>query len=132
MVPPRHRLTARPGLQNARLLDHLDDGVAALLRGHDVDAGEAGDFRDGLDQLGTEAPAFGGRVGGRAVALGNPYGFPYVTPECLAVIDAHTLLVANDNNYPMSAGRRPSETPDDNEIILLKLDEPLWGEGNTP
>ena len=61
-----------------------------------------------------------------AVGLGNPYGFPYVTPECLAVIDATTLLVANDNNYPMSAGRRPDDTPDDNELILLKLHEPLW------
>jgi glycerophosphoryl diester phosphodiesterase len=67
-----------------------------------------------------------------AVGLGNPYGFPYVTPECLAVIDASTLMVANDNNYPMSVGRRPPNTPDDNEIILLRLDEPLWGEGDTP
>lgn len=67
-----------------------------------------------------------------AVGLGHPYGFPYVTPECLAVIDASTLMVANDNNFPMSAGRRPPETPDDNEIILLKLEEPLWGEGDTP
>jgi glycerophosphoryl diester phosphodiesterase len=67
-----------------------------------------------------------------AVRLGNPYGFPYVTPECLAVIDARTLLVANDNNYPMSAGRRPPDTPDDNEIILLDLHEPLWDEGGAP
>jgi len=65
-----------------------------------------------------------------AVGLGNPYGFPYVTPECLAVIDATTLLVANDNNYPMSVGRRPPDTPDDNEIILLKLYHPLWNEGD--
>lgn len=63
-----------------------------------------------------------------AVRLGHPYGFPYVTPECLAVIDAKTLLVANDNNYPMSSGRRPDDTPDDNEIILLELHEPLWDE----
>ncbi len=60
-----------------------------------------------------------------AVGLGRYYGFPYVTPECLVVIDQNTLLVANDNNYPMSAGRRPPGTPDDNEFIRLRLYQPL-------
>lgn len=60
-----------------------------------------------------------------AVGLGRYYRFPYVTPECLAILDASTLLVANDNNYPLSTGRRPPDTPDDNEIIRLKLEQPL-------
>lgn len=60
-----------------------------------------------------------------AIGLGRDYSFPYVTPECLAIIDARTLLVANDNNYPMSAGRRPPSTPDDNEFILLRLPRSL-------
>ena len=55
-----------------------------------------------------------------AVGLGPRYAFPYVTPEGLAVLDARTLLVACDNNYPFSAGRRPG-VPDDNEFIRLRL-----------
>jgi hypothetical protein len=60
-----------------------------------------------------------------AVGLGPNYSFPYVTPECLAVLDNQTLLVVNDNNYPMSSGRRPPHTPDDNEFIVLHLEHPL-------
>ncbi len=60
-----------------------------------------------------------------AVGLGQYYQFPYITPECLAILDNNTLLVANDNNYPLSAGRRPPATPDDNEFIRLRLHQPL-------
>ena len=60
-----------------------------------------------------------------AVGLGHRYSFPYVTPECLAVVDDSTLIVVNDNNYPMSAGRRPPKTPDDSEFIRLRLHRPL-------
>jgi hypothetical protein len=59
-----------------------------------------------------------------AVGLGPHYAFPYVTPECLAVIDPTTLLVACDNNYPFSRGRR-GHRPDDNEFIRLRLPEAL-------
>jgi hypothetical protein len=60
-----------------------------------------------------------------AIGLGPDYSFPYVTPECLMVLDNQTLLVVNDNNYPMSSGRRPPSTPDDNEFIRLFLEHPL-------
>ena len=60
-----------------------------------------------------------------AIGLGRAYSFPYVTPECLAIVDERTLLVANDNNYPMSAGRRPPATPDDSEFILVRLPRSL-------
>ena len=60
-----------------------------------------------------------------AIGLGRHYSFPYVTPECLAIIDDHTLLIANDNNYPLSVGRRPPDTPDANEFILLRLSRSL-------
>lgn len=60
-----------------------------------------------------------------AIGLGPNYSFPYVTPECLLVLDNRTLLVVNDNNYPMSSGRRPPHTPDDNEFIRLHLEHSL-------
>ena len=51
------------------------------------------------------------------------FTFPFVTIEDVLVVDENTILVANDNNYPGSGGR--SSAPDNNEIIILELDEPL-------
>ncbi|MCL6435461.1 MAG: esterase-like activity of phytase family protein [Leptolyngbyaceae cyanobacterium HOT.MB2.61] len=51
------------------------------------------------------------------------FNFPFETIEDVLVIDANTILVANDNNYPFSVGRPPAI--DNNEIILLQLDKPL-------
>ncbi len=57
------------------------------------------------------------------------FDFPFVTIENVLVVDKNTILVANDNNYPFSIGR-PGNDPqnpviDNNEIILLKLENPL-------
>nr|WP_230966280.1 esterase-like activity of phytase family protein [Nostoc sp. NZL] len=57
------------------------------------------------------------------------FDFPFVTIENVLVVDKNTILVANDNNYPFSTGR-PGDDPqnpviDNNEIILLKLENPL-------
>lgn len=54
------------------------------------------------------------------------FRFPFVTIESVLVIDPQTLLVANDNNYPFSAGRAAGK-PDPTEFILIKLDRPLVG-----
>ncbi len=51
------------------------------------------------------------------------FDFPFVTIENLLVLDANTLLVANDNNYPFSVGRGPDI--DNNEIIQIELETPL-------
>ena len=59
-----------------------------------------------------------------AFGLGHPFAFPFVTPEGLAVWATDTLLVANDNNYPFSDGRRAG-VPDDNEFILIALPAPV-------
>lgn len=59
-----------------------------------------------------------------AVGLGEHFTMPHVTPECLLLVDGATLLVANDNNYPFSAGRRAGK-PDDTEIVRLRLAVPL-------
>jgi glycerophosphoryl diester phosphodiesterase len=51
------------------------------------------------------------------------YKMPFVTIENLLLIDANTILVANDNNYPFSIGRPPGI--DNNEIVQITLDKPL-------
>jgi len=63
-------------------------------------------------------------AGKNTIGLGRHYKFPYITPECLTIINSNTLLVANDNNFPMSTGRRPN-APDNNEFIRLHLLKPL-------
>ncbi|MBC7800984.1 MAG: esterase-like activity of phytase family protein [Gemmatimonadaceae bacterium] len=57
-------------------------------------------------------------------STGGVFTFPFTTIESIIPIDAQTILVANDNNYPFSTGRTPG-VPDDNEIVLIRLDEPL-------
>lgn len=52
------------------------------------------------------------------------FRFPFITIEDVLVIDKDTILVANDNNYPGTGGRSATE-PDQNEILLLDLDQPL-------
>jgi hypothetical protein len=47
-----------------------------------------------------------------------------LTIESVLVLNRHTLIVANDNTYPFSAGRRPGEA-DDNELIQIHLPRAL-------
>lgn len=52
------------------------------------------------------------------------FRFPFETIEDVVIVDDHTLAVLNDNNFPFSSGRTPG-SPDDNEMILIRLDTPL-------
>ncbi len=52
------------------------------------------------------------------------FGFPFVTIEDIVVLNANTVLVANDNNYPGTGGRG-ADVKDANEFIWLKLEKPL-------
>ena len=68
------------------------------------------------------------RLGSTADGSQRPDGrftFPFVTPECLAMLDPRTLLVVNDNNYPFSDGRLPAGEPDNTEFILIRLPHAL-------
>lgn len=47
------------------------------------------------------------------------FRFPFWTPECLVVLDARTLLVVDDNNFPASGGRSAT-APDPTEWIWLR------------
>jgi len=51
------------------------------------------------------------------------YSMPFVTIENVLVLDANTVLVANDNNYPLSKGRPPAI--DNNEMVVVQLQTPL-------
>lgn len=51
------------------------------------------------------------------------FTFPYVTIENVHVIDAHTLLVVNDNNFPGGGGR--ALTSDSTEFLKIHLDQAL-------
>jgi len=47
---------------------------------------------------------------------------PFVTIEDVDVVYVDHMVVANDNDLPSSAGRRPN-VQDDNELILLRVPE---------
>ena len=52
------------------------------------------------------------------------FSFPFVTIEGVLPLDAYTLLVTNDNNFPGSAGRAAG-VPDDNEIIMIRFEQEI-------
>jgi hypothetical protein len=51
------------------------------------------------------------------------FTFPFVTIEDVLVLDAKTLLVINDNNYPGSS--RDAGLPDPTEFLRIELDSAL-------
>ena len=54
------------------------------------------------------------------------FSFPFWTIEGLVVLNATTLGIVNDNNYPLGQARDNSGTkPDNTEFILIEVD-PLW------
>ncbi|PZA20212.1 hypothetical protein DMO24_16635 [Modestobacter versicolor] len=61
---------------------------------------------------------------GVAGAPGSFFTFPFVTIEQLAVLDDHTIVVGNDNNFPGSNGRTAG-VPDDNEYAFIQVDQDL-------
>lgn len=56
--------------------------------------------------------------------VGAQFTFPYFTIEDVEVIDADTIAVLNDNNYPATGGRGPG-VKDVNEYLLIDLGAPL-------
>ncbi len=51
------------------------------------------------------------------------FTFPYVTIEDVLVLDANTLLVINDNNFPGGGGR--ALTSDNTEFLRISLAQPV-------
>jgi glycerophosphoryl diester phosphodiesterase len=56
--------------------------------------------------------------------FGETFRFPFVTIEDVLVLDAETIVVLNDNNYPATGGRGAT-VKDPNEMIVLQLDRTL-------
>lgn len=48
------------------------------------------------------------------------FALPHLGPEGIALVDARTIVVVNDNNYPYSSSRRIGK-PDDDELTLLDI-----------
>jgi len=61
---------------------------------------------------------------GLAGAPGSFLPFPFVTIEQIAVLDDHTIVVGNDNDFPGSNGRTAG-VPDDNEYAFIQVDQDL-------
>jgi glycerophosphoryl diester phosphodiesterase len=53
------------------------------------------------------------------LGLGDPFSFPFQTIESILPLGDGRLLLLNDNNYPLSAGRNPAR-PDDTEAIIVR------------
>lgn len=53
----------------------------------------------------------------------NAFTFPFTTIESVLILDAHTLLVANDNNYPGVGGRDLGS--DNTEFLKIHLNQAL-------
>lgn len=52
------------------------------------------------------------------------FTFPYVTIESVLILDANTLLVVNDNNFPGTGGRLPGVS-DPTEFLRISLASPV-------
>ncbi len=61
---------------------------------------------------------------GNLAGFGKTFTFPYETIEGMAVLDPTTIVVVNDNNYPMG-GARPGVAHDPTEFLVLRLDRTL-------
>jgi hypothetical protein len=55
------------------------------------------------------------------IGLGDPFSFPFQTIESILPLRSGRLLLLNDNNYPLSAGRNPDQ-PDDTEAIVVRTE----------
>jgi hypothetical protein len=115
-------------LDNHRFLvierDQNQGAAAALKKIYEVDLRDVGsdgfvvkkqvvDLLDIADPAHISLPARPGDIG-----LGDPFSMPFVTIESVLPVDGNRLLVINDNNYPFSAGRNPTQ-PDDTEFVVL-------------
>ena len=63
--------------------------------------------------------------GGASGAPAGRFTMPFDSIESVEVVDAYTLAVAIDTNYPTEDGRRVGQ-PDDTEMVTLRFDQALF------
>jgi glycerophosphoryl diester phosphodiesterase len=56
--------------------------------------------------------------------FGPGFRFAFATPEAVWPVDARTLVLVNDNNFPQTGGRG-EDVPDRSEFIRIRLGTPL-------
>jgi hypothetical protein len=101
------------------------DGQTALFKRIyvvDFDATDADGYPDKrllVDLLSIPDP-------GRLAGMGDPFRFPFQTPETVVVIDAQTIAVFSDNNFPFG-NARADDAPDPTERIRIAFDAPIDG-----
>lgn len=80
-----------------------------------------------VDLLAIQDPHhLGGLADERRSDGGTLFRYPWVTIESVQALDAHTLLVVNDNNYPATGGRG-ADVRDYSEWIWLRVGTPAAG-----
>ena len=114
--------------ENRLLVVDLDDEQGAEARVKKIflvdlrHAGEDGflpkeevvDLLSIADPARISEPAREGNLG-----LGDPFSFPFRAVESVLPLGGGGLLVLNDNNYPLDAGRNPAR-PDGTEAIVVR------------
>jgi len=65
---------------------------------------------------------------GGAATINGVFTFPMECVEAVRVVDKRTLMLVNDNNYPVASASRNPKKPDNDEFILVRLPVAL----NTP
>ncbi len=73
-----------------------------------------------IDLMNVKDPKGAARQG----AQNGVYDMPFVTIENVDRVDDTHIVVANDNNFPYSAGRALDKA-DDNEFVLIEAGELL-------
>lgn len=106
-------------------------GARYLLIERDELQGDAARFKQVL-ALDLDAPADDGVATATTVVdllriadprglggMGTTFRYPFWTPECLQLVDARTLVVVADNNFP-AAGGRSASAPDPTEWLWIR------------
>lgn len=126
MESPAHALGDFIMINNRQALvierDNLQGATAVFKRIYLVDLSDAD--HDGYVEKTLLVDLMDVRNPGRLGGLGETFTFPYFTIEDVEILDAQTIAVMNDNNFPAAGGRGPAVT-DVNEYLEIRLDQPL-------
>ena len=102
--------------------DNLQGSTAAFKRIYLVDLSD--EDGDGYVEKTLLVDLMNVRDPDRLGGFSEDFTFPYVTIEDVEIVDAQTIAVMNDNNFP-AVGGRGADVPDVNEYLEIRLAAPL-------